>query len=319
MASVISVRSSGRIVKVTAKLDGTINVKTLRHAFLLEDDDRIGLFKNDVALECRVDDVFELQEGWREAVFDLRWEESRRSRPATPSEQGTANPKKRKIEPEPQELPIDDDLGFSIGQYALYYNVEKHDYKRSAIPLTKRLAATFRHGENKSLEIGDEIVLRSWIDQNFEVTTSVVKIIEELDTIVLQSNEDLCDKDLTVNSVVPRKGMQYLLMGFSILHDKTSHQSLSTGIIISDVTQRLRYLGSSGSFKGDSGASCWNKNGQLMGMQIEVGKVQHTRDDKGRPASPTSGGRCCIVPISSILANIQALLPPAATDEDYDE
>ena len=97
-------------------------------------------------------------------------------------------------------------------------------------------------------------------------------------------------------------------MGYSILHEKTSHQSLSTGIIVSDVTRRLRYMGSSGSFKGDSGGSCWNENGQLIGMQVEVQKVPHTQDEKGRPASPASGGRCCIVAMISILHHIQVIL-----------
>lgn len=97
-------------------------------------------------------------------------------------------------------------------------------------------------------------------------------------------------------------------MGYSIIHDKTNHQSLSTGIIASDITRRMRYTGSSGSFKGDSGGSCWNKDGQLMGMQVEVEKVPHTKDDKGRPASPASGSRCCIVAIRDILGHIQVIL-----------
>lgn len=70
----------------------------------------------------------------------------------------------------------------------------------------------------------------------------------------------------------------------------------------------MRYTGSSGSFKGDSGGSCWNEDGQLMGMQVEVEKVPHTKDDKGRPASPASGGRCCIVAIHHILGFIQVIL-----------
>ncbi|CAB3397125.1 unnamed protein product [Caenorhabditis bovis] len=241
-------------------------------------------------------------------------------RPAAPLGQtmdvGVTNLKKREIDPESQEILVDGDLAASIGRYALYYNVKKDNYKRSAIPLTPRLAATFRHGDNKSIEIGDEIVIRSWSDEQRKVTTHVVKIIEELDAIILESDgADLCDKDLISNATIPRKGMQYLLMGYSILHEKTSHQSLSTGIIVSDATRRLRYMGSSGSFKGDSGGSCWDENGQLIGMQIEVEKVPHTKDDKGRPASPASGGRCCIVAMRDIFGHIQDLLPP---DSDVD-
>lgn len=97
-------------------------------------------------------------------------------------------------------------------------------------------------------------------------------------------------------------------MGYSILHDKTSHLSLSAGIIASDVKRRFRYTGSSGSFKGDSGAGCWNKKGQLIGMQVEVEKVGHTKDDKGRPASPACGGRCCIVAVYDVLVAIRVIL-----------
>uniref|UniRef100_A0A8R1I349 Uncharacterized protein n=1 Tax=Caenorhabditis japonica TaxID=281687 RepID=A0A8R1I349_CAEJA len=295
MESFIVVRANDRVVKVTARNNGTINEKTLRRAFQLEDDVPIGLFKKDIALACRDDDVFELQEGWKEAEFILNINNL--------SILGATNPKKRKIEPESQELPVDGDLAASIGRYALYYNVKKDNYKRSAIPLTPRLAATFRHGDNKSIEIGDKIVIRSWSDEKLKVSTRVVKIVEELDTIILESDgADLCHKDLISNSILPRKGMQYLMMGYSILHEKTSYQSLSTGIIVSEVTRRLRYTGSSGSFKGGSGGSCWNENGQLIGMQIEAQKVPHTQE------------RCSIVAIISILAHIQDLLPPADSD-----
>ncbi|CAB3397126.1 unnamed protein product [Caenorhabditis bovis] len=225
------------------------------------------------------------------------------------------NLRKRKINPESQEISVDGDLAASIRRYAFYYYV-MDNYKRSAIPLTPRLAATFRHRDNIFIEIGDEIIIHSWSDKQLKALTRVVKIIEELDTIILESDRvEFCDKDLIANATIPRKGMQYLLMGYSILHEKTSHQSLSTGIIVSDATRRLRYMGSSGSFKGDSGGSCWDENGQLIGMQIEVEKVPHTKDDKGRPASPASGGRCCIVAMRDIFGHIQDLLPP---DSDVD-
>lgn len=120
----------------------------------------------------------------------------------------------KRIEPEVKELPVDGDLAASVGRYALYY-VRDDNYKRCVIPLTTRLAATFRHGENKSIKKGDEIVIRSWSDKKFEVSTRAVKFIEELDTIILQSDGvDLCDKDLVFNSIEPRKGMHYLLVIF---------------------------------------------------------------------------------------------------------
>lgn len=262
---------------------------------------------------------FELQDGWNGAEYELRWKEERQSRPATTADQGATRPKRQKLDPAPEKLLVDVDLAVSIGQYALFYNVKSDDYKRCAIPLSTKLAATFRHGENKTIKIDDEIVIRSWSDEKLNVKTRVVRIIEELDVIILKSDgEDLCDQSLPLSPVPPQKGMEYLMMGYSILHNKTSHLSLSTGIIASDVRRRFRYTGSSGSFKGDSGGGCWNKKGQLIGMQIEVEKVKHTKDDKGRPASPACGGRCCIVAVNDLLVKISDLLPPADSDDEYE-
>ncbi|CAI2355439.1 unnamed protein product [Caenorhabditis sp. 36 PRJEB53466] len=319
MESFVFVRGNQRVVEVTAEIDGIISKKTLRAAFQLEEDVPIGLFRNNRGLKCREDDFFELQDGWNGAEYELRWEEERRSRRATPADQGATNPKRQKLDPAPEQLPVDGDLAASIGQYALFYNVKSDDYKRCAIPLSTKLAATFQHGENKKIKIDDEIVIRSWSDEKFNVKTRVVRIIEELDVIILKSDEkDLCNQSLPLSPVPPQKGMEYLMMGYSILHNKTSHLSLSTGIIASDVKRRFRYTGSSGSFKGDSGGGCWNKKGQLIGMQVEVEKGGHTKDDKGRPASPACGGRCCIVAVCDVLVAIRDLLPPADSDEEYE-
>lgn len=85
-------------------------------------------------------------------------------------------------------------------------------------------------------------------------------------------------------------------MGLSIYHTGQHHLSLATGIIASRLTGRMRYIGTSGSFKGHSGASCWADDGTLLGMQVEVEKVPHTMNG-GRPASSACGGRCGIVPV----------------------
>ncbi|CAD6189275.1 unnamed protein product [Caenorhabditis auriculariae] len=128
------------------------------------------------------------------------------------------------IKPNPEQLPIDGDLAAYVGRFALYYNVKGDNYKRCAVPLTPRLAATCRHGENIAIKEG-----------------------------------------------------------------------------------------TSGSFKGDSGGGCWDVDGRLIGMQIAVEKVPHTRDN-GRPASPAVGGRCLIVPVIAIEAIIRDLLPQEDSD-----
>ncbi|PIC23414.1 hypothetical protein B9Z55_017126 [Caenorhabditis nigoni] len=201
-----------------------------------------------------------------------------------------------------QQLPVNGDLAASIALYALYYT-KNDNIKRCAIPLTTRFAAIHRHGENKSIKQGDEIVIRSWFDKKLEVSTRAVKFIEVFDTIILQSDGvDLCDKDLMFNSIKPRKGMRYLMMGFSIDEDTTNYQSFSSGIITNEDVRWRRYTGSTGSFEG--GGGCWSESGQLMGMQIE---------------DEASEGPCCIIAVQSIWSHILDLIPDSESEEDWDE
>ncbi|KAF1767968.1 hypothetical protein GCK72_007928 [Caenorhabditis remanei] len=210
-----------RMMDNTIELDLPCNIltqSTIKSQFLLDRDAIVSMSyeSNGSKYGCLMNEsgtAFILPDGWPDIDFFVESNKTP-SRPCSSwsFEAAPAPPKKRKIEPEYQEMPVDGDLAATIGRYALYYNLDKDNYKRSAIPLTPRLAATFRHGENKSFEIGDQLVIRSWSDKTLEVTTRVAKIIEELDTIILESlGSDLCDKDLISNSVLPRKGMQYLM------------------------------------------------------------------------------------------------------------
>ncbi|CAD6193737.1 unnamed protein product [Caenorhabditis auriculariae] len=241
------------------------------------------------------------------------------SRPETPSFQaldvgpvspkGPTSRKRQKIDPELEPLPVDGDLVSQIRQYAWFYT-KGDNFKRSAIPITKDLAITYRHGENKNYLKGDSIKLSSYQNQKMVVDTCVVLVDEALDLIVLQTKSaELCERDLIKEAVEPHRGMKYTLMGYSVIHGGTSHISFSAGIISSDITSRLRFLGSSGSFKGDSGGSCWSEDGKLIGMQVETELVPHTKDNNGRPSSPASGGRCGIIPITNIHSIILKLLP----------
>uniref|UniRef100_A0A7E4UTS2 Trypsin family protein n=1 Tax=Panagrellus redivivus TaxID=6233 RepID=A0A7E4UTS2_PANRE len=178
---------------------------------------------------------------------------------------------------------------------ALLKNLANGLLKRSAIPVTRNLAITYRHGENKHLVNGDCIKLSPYQNQEVIVDSYVVLIDDSLDLIVLQSKSaEFCDRDLIFEAAEPSRGMPYILMGFSVVHGRTSHISFSAGMISSDITSRLRFLGSSGAFKGDSGGSCWSDDGRLIGMQVR----------------PGSDGRCEIIPITKIHAVILKFLPP---------
>ncbi|CAI4220901.1 unnamed protein product [Auanema sp. JU1783] len=133
------------------------------------------------------------------------------SRPKTSVNVEGPNPKKRKVDSDFEQYPVDGHLAASIGRYALYYNSKDDNYKRCAVPLTPRLIATYRHGDNKMLKKDDEIIVSSWTDANFKVATRVVKILEEFDVIILISNVDVSDRNLLSNSIVPHKGMRYMM------------------------------------------------------------------------------------------------------------
>uniref|UniRef100_A0A1I7SKG0 Uncharacterized protein n=1 Tax=Bursaphelenchus xylophilus TaxID=6326 RepID=A0A1I7SKG0_BURXY len=80
----IFVRVNGKVVKVEVDTPGEIGVNTLRMGFLLERDLPMSLRKDGVVLKCRregEDDIFVLGHNWKDQIFDLEWDESRRSRP----------------------------------------------------------------------------------------------------------------------------------------------------------------------------------------------------------------------------------------------
>jgi len=301
--------------------DNFVTKSSIKSAFFLADDGiiRLSYVFNGKKIVCGMNEQgteFLLPNGWQTMEFLVESNKAP-SRPSTSFD--IAGPRKRqRLDPECEPLPVDGDLISRIIPHAWFY-IKEDNMKRSAIPVTKNLAITFRHGENKELMIGDIVRLLLYQNQKINVATRVVLINETLDLIVLQSDiDELCDRNLLLEAVEPKKGMKYIMMGYSVKYEKTTHISFSTGIIVSDMTSRMRYLGSSGSFKGDSGGSCWSEDGRLIGMQVETEKVPHTTDNNGRPASPASGGRCGIIPINKIYGFIVEFLPPE-DDVEYNE
>ena len=111
------------------------------------------------------------------------------------------------MDPECEPLPVDGDLISRIIPHAWFY-IKEDNMKRSAIPVTKNLAITFRHGENKELMIGDIVRLLLYQNQKINVATRVVLTNGTLDLIVLKSDsEELCDTDLIFEAIELRKGI----------------------------------------------------------------------------------------------------------------
>lgn len=294
-------------------------ISSLKSAFLLVEEAVFSLSYDRTGKEinCHMDKkgtCFMLPDDYPNLQFTLKTlrAPATTSTPATastPVEEPTSR-KRRKIDMDLAPQPLDGDTISLISKYAWFYT-KRDNLKRSAIPVSRNLAITYRHGENKHLVNGDYIRLSSYQDQEVIVDSYVVLVDESLDLIVLQSKSvELCNRELILESVEPRRGMPYILMGYSVVYGGTSHISFSAGIISSDLTKRLRYLGSSGSFYGDSGGSCWSNGGRLIGMQVETENVPLTTDRDGRSTSPASGGRCEIVSISCICNAIKKFLPP---------
>uniref|UniRef100_A0A1I7TJ16 Peptidase S1 domain-containing protein n=1 Tax=Caenorhabditis tropicalis TaxID=1561998 RepID=A0A1I7TJ16_9PELO len=296
----IIVRGGDRTELVRVE-DGTVNEDTLRGAFQLKQEVPIGLFKSKVALKRRRqgnDFVFELKTEWFSAEFEIKWEEESPSRSFEPNEKDAPPSKKQKTEPELEEFPVNADLAASLSRYAYYY--EKIDNcKRNVIPLGPRFAVIHWSNEIKSIE-------KVKIDNFFEL-------------VYLKSKgANLCDDKLVgMDSRLPKEGMQYFMMGFSIAPDKTSYHSLSTGTILCQDPAEDFYMGSSCSFEG--GGSCWDKNGKLIGMLGDVGRLQEMLDDRAKPLSPPAGARCVIFSaLVLFLAARELLAPDSISDDSFD-
>ncbi|CAI2347279.1 unnamed protein product [Caenorhabditis sp. 36 PRJEB53466] len=269
MEKFILVRANDRVVKVTAKNEGTINKMTLRSAFQLEDDVPIGLFKNDLALSCRVDDIFELQEGWIEAEFELRWEELRRSRPITSIEQAQFRIPSRPgtpMSPYHPELPHDPAPSAKCFIKWMFFLNEKT--KSTTICVHPRFFVTFRHGSHRRFDIGDNLKLyhaQKEVDEQTGIEVRVAKIFEAYDFILLKSKSDVVDHKPTIAPV--EESEPFTLAGFGndtgclsylpgSIHSVRRHYFSGLGPFI---------LGTSQSSCGDSSGGVWGSRG-LIGM-----------------------------------------------------
>uniref|UniRef100_A0A1I7TJ22 Peptidase S1 domain-containing protein n=1 Tax=Caenorhabditis tropicalis TaxID=1561998 RepID=A0A1I7TJ22_9PELO len=138
-----------------------------------------------------------------------------------------------------------------------------------------------------------------------KVSTRVVKIVEDPDVIFLQSKKPvLCTENIRSKSIEAKEGMYYVLMGYSNIYDNdTNTLALSPGIVGRE--KKLCLTGSGCYFEG--GGSCWDKNGNLIGIEIE----RKPFSQFGRKASD---GRIYILPILWICAQAQELPIPAEYD-----
>lgn len=242
MESFIVVRANDRAVKVTARSEGTINEKTLRRAFQLEDDVPIGLFKNELALACRDDDVFELQDGWKETEFELRWEESRRSRPATPMSG---------IRKRTQKI---------INQWEdRVFMVSGDGLQGTGILISHQQILTAAHLRFK---IDKNYTIRGTNDQSFCAKCEFIS--KKYDFAVLKST-DLPECGTPIDQL--QRGNKYVTMGYpnGIVSSKPS---VSKGVMEGMMDDQIHLIGFPGSRRGYSGAPIINSSGCLTGILL---------------------------------------------------
>ncbi|KAE9549362.1 hypothetical protein FO519_007419, partial [Halicephalobus sp. NKZ332] len=168
MVSAIRIKMLGNEIEVDLS-ESEITMSTIKSGFLLPPDAVVKLCydSNGKTKLCKVNETdtkFLLPDGWQTMQFTAESDKAP-SRPATPFDiAGPITRKRQRMDPELEPLPVDGDLISRIYPYALFY-LKEENMKRSAIPVTKTLAITFRHGENKKLVNGDVIRLQSYQNQ----------------------------------------------------------------------------------------------------------------------------------------------------------
>ncbi|CAD6199428.1 unnamed protein product [Caenorhabditis auriculariae] len=282
MESFVIVRGYQRVVEVTAEVDGIISKKTLRAAFQLEEDVPIGLFRNNRGLKCREDDYFELQDGWNGAEYELRWEQERRSRPATPAGQDRARSRpstsmdqnKRPISPyypalSPEPAPSSE----AFIQWMFYLHDQLHG-KATTICVHPHFFVTFRHGTHQKFNLNDTMKMyraQEEVGEENGIEVSVANINEPLDFVLLKSQFDVVKLGPPIDH--PRESEPFTLVGFG---NDRGYISYLPGAIhyVRDYSfhnddRRMGpfILGSCASSRGDSGAGIWGSRG-LLGMNF---------------------------------------------------
>ncbi|KAE9550479.1 hypothetical protein FO519_006317 [Halicephalobus sp. NKZ332] len=179
-------------------------------------------------------------------------------------------------------------------------------------------SATYAHGSHKQLtrEYTEEkpIVVRNYYDEQYCVPAKVVKRDDGLDVVILQAvSTNFLENNPSI--VVPEIGTRYLMLGFSNIENRDNPFSLGCGSVTAILHDTARYVGSSGSSIGDSGAGVWNSVGQLIGMNIMVEhnpvKMDKSRDNQQKQYTHAIGGVCVFVPAGTIKAFASEYIPPA--------
>uniref|UniRef100_A0A915DC88 Uncharacterized protein n=1 Tax=Ditylenchus dipsaci TaxID=166011 RepID=A0A915DC88_9BILA len=168
-------------------------------------------------------------------------------------------------------------------QDVLQYLLRSPD-DRCVTVVSKRTAVTYRHREHLTLKVGDAFVVSPHLDSPYcfpdkqsSIEMKVVGIDEHLDSVLLQSEVDLCNGKPYIR--ISQCGETYVQLGLSVT-DRQSSLAITHGVITSAIEDdNFRIMASGGMRAGDSGGGIYSVNGSFLGMAVECDAETHDLSD----------------------------------------
>uniref|UniRef100_A0AC34RLB5 Uncharacterized protein n=2 Tax=Panagrolaimus sp. JU765 TaxID=591449 RepID=A0AC34RLB5_9BILA len=188
--------------------------------------------------------------------------------PKTSENESGVPAKRRKMDEQIMPNPQDLDWFNSLKKFALYYEGER-GVKRAITPITRDIAVTYAHGSHDKDWVRQTkekpINVKCFYDDSYSVPAKAVLRSDGPDIVILKAEGEFLSFHPGMSS--PRIGMRYLMMGF--IGDKENPLKLNVGSVVQEKSCG-RFVGSSGSCKGESGAGFWNTEGKVIGMNTAV-------------------------------------------------
>ena len=179
-----------------------------------------------------------------------------------------------------------------------------------ACVIDKRHLATFAHGVHSNwLTLGTELTFWPvFCEQVMTFSVKVVYVNRRSDLILLESTNDLCTSDISLQN--PDWGEEYYQLGLSANVDHFPKCFVNKGIIGSlQLSPALHVLGSPGACPGDSGAGCFKCSSDPAAhakiIAIVVGNKSHEVNIHSPLDHLTYPSRSVLVPASVILQALQ--------------
>ncbi|KAI6201550.1 CTP:phosphoethanolamine cytidylyltransferase [Aphelenchoides besseyi] len=289
---IIIVRGTGKEVKVEARDTGEINEKTLQAAFLLEDNTPISLLRDEVALTCRRDGeeyLFVLGQNWRNQIFDLKWDERRRSR--------SIKTAKSMVISRPTLPQVNEEEFAASFHHFLYYmpkyqpalrnkqdeppSPKPDDYVDGGCvtPISPSAAVKYQHRSHTVLRVYEEgvgnersiVLIRKIMDTSTYHMMKVIVVDTKHDFVLLRSldNSPIFEYSYPWSLREPRNLEWFVGFGLSHRTENGRHLTYRNGRISADQPDyRGRFKADASIDDEDSGGPCFSKDRVLIGILV---------------------------------------------------